>query len=245
MWVTVKREDIVVKNFKIVLLFIVAASFSIQFVLAGTIKETRELSGFKQIKLNHSGELVLIQGSKESVVVEVDQDDLEFIETYVSRNVLVLDQKKKYFGRGYDVTYYVTYIDLDKVRINGSGSISADKMDVDEITFGISGSGNIDILDLNTNELDLNISGSGSAVFKGSAPTQNVSISGSGDYFSKDLIGESVSVRISGSGHAEVYTSKKLNVKSSGSGDVVFYGQPKSISNSSSGSSKVYSGGTD
>lgn len=210
-------------------------------LIAGTTKQERDVGNFKSIKISGSGDVVLVQGSENKLVVETDENVLDHIETRVKNGTLILKQKDRFFKRGEDVTYYVTARKLEDLSISGSGSIVGDKVKSDKIEFSISGSGEITIKDLTTDRLDLSISGSGDIDLAGKATVQKIRISGSGNYLAKGLVGEYVDVNISGSGKAEVHALKDLTITSSGSSDIVYYGTPR-ITSSANGRRKVRQG---
>ena len=64
-------------------------------------------------------------------------------------------------------------------------------------------------------------------------------ISGSGDFFGKDLRSEDCEVSVSGSGNASVFASRRLTARVSGSGDVVYAGNPALPEIKTSGSGTV------
>lgn len=223
------------KFFKIMLALTFFVLLPHQVILAEKTKEKRHLTGFNQIKLNDRGTLYLTQGDKESVVIECNSDDMDRIDVHVKGNALILEQDKGFFGRSVDVVYHVTFKDLEKVKISGSGSLNSDRIHVDNIYFGISGSGDVRIDDLEAESIELKISGSGEANLSGEASHQKITISGSGDVFSEKLMGENVTINISGSGKARIFASEELNIRASGSGKVIYFGDPR-VQTTSSGS---------
>ena len=207
-----------------------------------TVKQERDVSGFTEVKLTGHGTVYLTQGSEYKVIVEADEDDMEDIVTQIKGNSLVLKKKKRYFDGFSDITYYITMKKVDGLAIAGSGEIISKKVDSDDLSLAISGSGEIEIDALTARSLDLAISGSGDVTLAGNVPLQKISISGSGDYKAKNLVGETVTVDVAGSGKAEVNASADLTINSAGSGDIVYYGGTPRINSSMSGSKKIRSG---
>jgi len=246
----------------LVVMFLLAAA---DLSYAKVIKEDRNLKGFDRIAFSISGDLNIVQGDNESVVIETDEDVLKHIETIVKGGTLYIRFEKglnfwkkfKHF-RG-PINIYVEMKDLSGLDISGSGDVEAagiktDKLDASisgsgnitvegltaqSLDFSISGSGNITIKDMDTKQMDMTIAGSGSARMEGKADHQDIQVSGSGNYNGSKLKGTIVDVSVGGSGSSKVYAVDQLNVSISGSGSVRYNGDPR-ISKSISGSGSVH-----
>ena len=176
---------------------------------SGAVKtETRDATGFSEVRLTGDGDLVIEQTGAESLAVEAEENLLPLLETDVRDGVLYLGVKP---GVAIDATrpvrYRVTAKDLTRIGITGSGKCSATK--------------------LSTGRLTADVSGSGRAVLAGRADDVDLRISGSGSFDAGGLRSKSVRVSISGSGSATVNAADQLEANISGSGSVRYAGDPR------------------
>lgn len=205
------------------------------------VTETREVSGFDSIDLSGSGEVIITQGSGETLTVETDDNVMEHVESEVRNGTLHLGFKPGI--NLIDVTQLVFTVgvdDLTAVSVSGSGDVETDQLSTDRLDLKVSGSGDVQIGDLATDELTIAISGSGDIDLAGQATIQDIAISGSGKYQAGDLASQSVNIDISGSGTATVWASETLDADISGSGTVNYYGRP-AVDSSQSGSGDLNS----
>ena len=94
---------------------------------------------------------------------------------------------------------------------------------------------------INAKAFELFTSGIANITLSGQANEVLARISGAGTIDASNLKANDVSVNISGSGNVSVFASNRLDAKISGSGDVVYAGNPRSISQRSTGSGRIHS----
>lgn len=90
----------------------------------------------------------------------------------------------------------------------------------------IEGSGNMSLEDLNQDELELEITGSGTIRATGQVKSLRAAISGSGDIKARDLVASFAELRISGSGGIKAQVTQSLLARVTGSGDIRVWGEP-------------------
>jgi len=169
--------------------------------------ETRQLASFDRIDLNGSGDVEIIFGDEESIVVEADDNLLSYIETNVSGGELSIGFKPlTAISTRSPMRFTITMKSLEGVEIDGSGSVV-----VAENAF---------------DTLDLRIDGSGDLRAAGTANRVQVEINGSGTVECMQLQASNVSVTLRGSGDVDVYASEILDVEIPGSGTVNYKGSP-------------------
>jgi hypothetical protein len=76
----------------------------------------------------------------------------------------------------------------------------------------------------------------------GSVDSQDIKISGAGNYQAQDLFSRQTDLEISGSGGATIWVADKLNLQLSGIGNLNYYGNPI-LTTEVSGMGKVQSMG--
>jgi len=170
------------------------------------------------VKLQGIGEVIIRYGDTQEIIVETDNNLLDYLETNVNGGVWNIDFRRcvRNVSR---LTVFITIPEIRKLIISGSGSIVGEDAFVgDALETTVSGSGNIDF-DFTGNTLDANVSGSGHIDLFGAVELLDINISGSGDIRAFDLLAQECDVNISGSGDVRVNVEDFLKVRISGSGD--------------------------
>jgi hypothetical protein len=202
-------------------------------------KETRDVDDFTGVAFGVAGEIILVQGSTFSVVLEGDEDFLEEIETTVRGNRLIIRHDSWFSFGNKKITAYVTMPEVESLSVSGSGKMIAEgSIRAEDLDMNVSGSGHIELMDLNAESIDCSISGSGTIELNGKAEDGELSISGSGDYYGQSFALSTLDVSISGSGKCRATVADDLTARVSGSGDVYYTGNPK-VDARVSGSGKV------
>jgi hypothetical protein len=208
------------------------------------VTEERPVSGIERIALYGIGEVEVTLGASETLVIEAEDNLLQYLETEVdngvlelrTRNLINLQPRK-------DIRYTVTVKSIDGLEILGSGNITLDQADVPSMRLLIAGSGGIHVGDLKADALDITIPGSGKIQVSGEVERQTINVAGSGKVQANDLRSQSAEVRLAGSGDMTIWVVEDLTVRILGSGDIRYYGSP-SVSQTILGSGNVTSLGT-
>jgi len=213
------------------------------------IREERDVSGFTGVKVSNQGDLKIELGDREKLVIEAEDNLMEYIETYVEDGVLKigtepninLRTKKpiRYFLTAKKLDYLATSSSGDieapalkakdfTVKISSSGDIEIDEIEAEEVSIGISSSGDVKIDTIGTGSLSVRISSSGDLkIGRGKVETQDINISSSGNYEGGSVESRKTEVRISSSGDAKVWVTEYLDVHLSSSGDLYYKGDPE------------------
>lgn len=198
---------------------------------SGTSKtESRNVSGYTGLGISLPAKVTVIQGDKEGVTLEGDDNILAVIETEVERGSLKLrfTEKNMNVKTKVPLTATVYVKTLEKIAVAGSGDVTADQLKSSNFKASIAGSGDVQIKHLTADELSVSIAGSGDlAIGGGKVNTVEASIAGSGDIRVGGLESNKVKVSIAGSGDAVVWAKSDLKVSVAGSGDVKYYGNPE------------------
>ncbi|MFN8442783.1 MAG: head GIN domain-containing protein [Caldilineaceae bacterium] len=214
----------ILKSFKPILLLVALLSLwllSACQVITGSgnvVEERREVSGFNQIEITGSGDLIIEQSGEESLLVIADDNLLPILTSNVAGGQLILGTKSNTSIMNGKIEYHVTVKSLEGLEITGSSDTTIHKLDGDQ--------------------LDIQISGSGTVTGNGSVSKLNIEISGSGEYDGAIISSQDATVSVSGSGDVLVNASQTLDADVSGSGSVVYVGNPD-VQQSVSGSGSV------
>lgn len=196
------------------------------------ITETRSVSGFDRVEVSTLGELTIIQGDTESLVIETDDALMPYIETKVTNNKLTIGFKNNvsinFSNNGIHPTLHVTLTvkDLRDLDVSGLAEVNCDSLQTAELSIDLSGAGHITVDSLAVITLSVDISGLGGVTLAGTATDQYINISGAGGYQGGDLESATTTISLSGLGGATVWVTGSLEVDISGAGGVNYYGNP-------------------
>ena len=194
------------------------------------ITEEIELSSFNRIDLRVSGELTIMQGNEQSVMITGQQNIIEKL----SRKVKDQKWEIEFSSGNYKyqrLEILVIVPDINRVALSGSGFIVVKDFDnMGNLKLTVSGSGDIDLENLDgVDYIDAVISGSGSINGFGlisELSLLEISISGSGNLNGFDMAAKHCDILISGSGNCRVLVEESLDINISGSGSVYYKGDP-------------------
>ena len=225
------------------------------------VREERQVRNFSGVKVCNQGDLKIELGDKEQLIIEAEDNLMEYIDTWVEDGVLKIGTKRNINLRNKKaIRYYLTAKSLDYLGVSSSGSITAPKMKADDfsvrisssgdikvdaieaesVSVGVSSSGEVYIGELNADELSVRISSSGDIeIDEGRVKEQTVHISSSGHYDGRDVESLSADVKISSSGNARIWAKDYLDADLSSSGDLYYRGDPEKFSQRESSSGKV------
>jgi len=222
----------------ITLLIIASCNVIGEMGSGNVIRQERKVSSFNGIEVSGAFDVMLIQGTTSSLVVEADDNLMDLIRTEVRGSTLVIDNKRP-IAHSKSLKLFITFTELKSVDLSGAVDIeSQGKLTLPELA--ISGSGASDgKLDLDVQRLSIDCSGGSKLKLTGSAKDVNVEASGAVDLFAYDFPAENYKLSISGAGKAEINVSKNLNVDISGAASVHYKGSPTGIYQDISGAGSV------
>lgn len=202
------------------------------------LKETRQVKSFDAIDVSGGFDIVLKQGTAESVTVEADANLLPVIRTEVTGNTLVIETKKP-VNRPTVMKVYVTVVNLKAIDVSGAVDIETDgRLSVPELFIDGSGASDSD-MELAVDRLKLDLSGASKMKFRGAARDVEMDLSGASDIFAYDLLAENYDLEISGAGNAQINVSKRIRAEISGAGSVRYKGSPSQVDQSVSGAGSI------
>jgi hypothetical protein len=203
------------------------------------VKQSRELGHFSALSTSVGGNVEIRMGNSESVSIETDDNLLPLIETVIENGALRIRPVKRNMNLDTRTMKIVVQArTLERVSVGGSGSVDADRLQAESLTFDVGGSGSINIRELKSESVAIAIGGSGNFKAGGDTERLQVSIGGSGNVRTGQLSARTATVSIGGSGQATVWATKSLNLSVAGSGDIAYYGDPQ-ISKSVMGSGTI------
>jgi len=194
---------------------------------------------FTAIKANGLYELILTQGSTESVKVETDDNLQSLIEVSNDGNTLLIDEPKlRNNGVNFESAdgertkkqhfkIYVNFKSISSLDVQTIGNTHADgTLNFDALTINDRSVGSIN-LSLNAAKLTITNKGVGTITLSGKVDNAVITNSGVGSFKGEDLVVQTMHITNSGVGHAEVNVVKDLIVKDSFLGKVSNSGPAK------------------
>ncbi|MBK9925238.1 MAG: DUF2807 domain-containing protein [Anaerolineales bacterium] len=194
------------------------------------ITETREASGYTSIKVNYPARVIVMQGPKESIKIEAEDNLLPNLQTRVRGDTLDIFYKVNddgYVNPTKPVKITVVVKELKDVHFDSAGALILDGIKTDSLDVSVSGAGNLEVNDLDAKKFSVDLSGAGSMSATGEADDFDLNISGFGSFNGKDLHNKTARVNLSGAGSATVWVDDTLDATISGAGSVNYYGSPE------------------
>lgn len=189
----------------------------------------RTTSDYDGVKCAGFMDFILVKGQEGQILIEGDENLLEYIITEVKNNQLIVKTKNKINLKptnrnGIKIT--IPFQDISSASLSGSGDlINKDKIIATNFNVTLSGSGDV-VIDLRATSVKGALSGSGDLTIKGSTNNLEAKVSGSGDFHGFNLEANNAEVSIAGSGDVKVVSNKSLKARVAGSGDIVYKGNP-------------------
>ena len=203
-----------------------------------TVKRTT--SDYDAIGVGGSFDVILVKGKEGNITIEGEENIIPYIETEVRGNTLKINYEKNTNIRTTKrLTVTVTYEDIDKVSLGGSGNIENEgTIKSSDLTVSLGGSGNI-TLNIDADEVSSKIGGSGNIKLAGNSNELSCSIAGSGSIKAYELSTDTLNATIAGSGSIKTTVKTKIKAKVVGSGSIYYKGNPKYVDSKSVGSGDV------
>ena len=214
----------------------------------GPIESVRfDFEGFDKVMLNTSFDLTISQNPEFSVIVNGQQNIIDRIKLDLEEDRLTIDLENGNY-QNVTISIEIKMPDLVEAHLNGSGDISINSFNVDNLSLINSGSGTINALQGTTigiktdlsllgggemfvinhqsGNVAINSTGSGSLTLRGNGDQMEIRNTGAGEVLSFDFPTSIATVASSGSGDTQVNVSDELDVSITGSGDVYYVGMP-------------------
>lgn len=180
--------------------------------------ETRNVSGFKEIKAENAVNLEVTVQKEFALTIEADDNLLEHIKTEVSGGVLTISTKDNISAK-------------NKINI---------KISLPELTnLDIFGASTANISSAKTDSLKLNASGASKIKIDGEVKSVEAVASGASGINAENLKTENATATASGASNVTVSPTGDLTAEASGASSVIYTNEPKNITQNASGASTI------
>lgn len=192
------------------------------------IKQEREIKPFTSLVLDGVFDAEIVQGDKEEVSVETDENLQEVIVVENQGDKLVLKMKDKInMEKATKSVVYITLKNIDDLTVKGVGNVkSFNTLKLNSLKLTVKGVGDVN-LGLACNNLDAKVSSVGNTSLAGNTGETQIVNSGVGSLHAFDLVARQLNLRNSGVGSAEVNATDEIQIESLGIGNVYYKGDAK------------------
>jgi hypothetical protein len=179
------------------------------------------VSSFNELDVQGVFSVLLIQGNKEEVKIEADDNLQPLFDVKNVGSKLVISMKKDVnFNSKRGLKVYVTFRKLKTMELKTVGNISSDNnLNFDDLKISNKSVGSID-LKMTAQNLDVDNKSVGSVKLNGKAENAIIKNKGVGSVHAASFIVQKMDIDNSGIGSAEVNAAKELVVKDSFLGKV-------------------------
>ena len=206
------------------------------------ISENRNVSGFDHLEVSGGGDVTIIQDGTEALTIETDDNVMQYVTSKVQAGTLSVGLEfpslRSVIPSRLSLTLHVK--DLSGITTSGSWNVASESLQAGNLDITTSGSGKVTIHTLTAKTLTVDISGSGEMNLAGNVKSQEITISGSGNYHAGDLQTQDTRVGVSGSGNVTAWATTSLDASVSGMGTISYYGSPQ-VAFNQSGSGNIKS----
>jgi hypothetical protein len=174
------------------------------------------VSSFESLKASGVYELKLLQGDKETVKIEADENLQQYFNVKNDGQALVIDMKELKnvnLKNKSKMRVYVTFKKLKELDISTVGSVNAEKeLNFADLEIKNASVGKVD-LRLSANTVKLKNSSVGNMILAGKAQTADIKNNGVGSLDAGSFVVQTLNIENSGVGSATVNAEKDLKVK--------------------------------
>src|SRR5438552_2301104 len=179
------------------------------------------IQSFDQLQVSGVFNVVLTQGSKESVKIEAEDNLQQFFEVKNEGNKLIVDMKKdSHFDPKKKMTVYITFKNLKSMDLKMVGNLTSEgNLSFGDLSLNNKSVGSVDLA-LNAQKLDIKNKSVGNLKLRGKADNAVIKSNSVGSIKAADFVVQTMDIDNDGVGSAEVNAAKELKVKESFLGKV-------------------------
>ena len=203
----------------------------------GKIKKSYYVAPFDAIELSGVANVTFSQSDKVKVEATGPENFLPFVVIESHDGVLRVNTRKlenKRSVKGIDIKISAPH--LNRISNRGVGSFrTTSPLRTSALTVDNAGVGSVQLKNIECEHLKANNTGVGNMTLSGKVQTAEYKSSGVGDMNAKELKAQDVDLRHSGVGDITCHAGETIRIQSKGVGDVVYYGNPRVLSQTKKG----------
>jgi hypothetical protein len=191
---------------------------------------SNELTAFKSLEASGPDTVNFITGDGFSITATGDANEIKKLRYRLVDGVLKIGRVGSNWSMSTSdkiVTLTVKAPLLTDLSLSGSGDVTADNMQGDEVKVDLAGSGNITVNAITARNIASDLAGSGDIILAGKVTSGEHNIAGSGNLNATKLTHSKAEVSIAGSGDANLTATGTVEGSIAGSGNVNVAGGAK------------------
>ena len=193
----------------------------------GNVKnQQREAGSFDKIRVTRGMNVYLSQGDAEKIIVEADENLLDYIETDVSNNTLNITTSAN-IRSSKSKKVFVTVTDLSNVHTTaGSNLFSEGEISCNNLDISSSAGSNIK-LKIKAEDIKVAASAGSNITLEGKANDAEIKASAGSNIKAEDLEINDCDARTSSGANIWIKVNNGFNGKASSGGNLFYYGNPQ------------------
>jgi hypothetical protein len=211
--------------FMTILIAFFSCTYSQTFVpVKGTGSSTDRkinVSDFKSIDVSSGFDVILVQGSDESLTLTAQENLFEYITAKVENGTLRIYTRNN-LRPTQPMKARITYKEINNLKVSGGGDVHSETpVNVEALDVNISGGGDFSSV-INSEKLKCHVSGGGDTEIEGKTKEYYIDVSGGGDVKS-EVNASNISCRIAGGGDLYLRSESKTSeadIEINGGGDM-------------------------
>jgi hypothetical protein len=202
------------------------------------VSEVRKSPPFNNININGNYTVILSKGSKEAIEVQADENLMDFIQSKVENETLIIFDKNRIKSKK-TLRIFISFNNINLIKTGGAPNIIIQApLITDHLILMMNGAGTMD-LKVIAKTLNLELSGTGIINLEGEVEKNTIDISGAGNLDAYKLISKDCDVNLSGIGGAQIHVLNQLNASLSGVGGINYKGNPAKVKRSVAGIGRI------
>ncbi len=193
------------------------------------ITAMRDVNDFQGITVDYPAEIVIRQGTTESLMIEAEDNVVKDIRTDVKNGTLTIERQSDHalwVNPSKPVKITILVKDLTQLNFNSAGTLTVESLKSDSFNLNLEGAGTMTLDNVQFKIFNSHLDGAGALNMSGVADNMDVNMSGFGSFKAADLKSQTAKVNISGAGSATVWVESSLAAEISGAGSISYYGNP-------------------
>ena len=203
------------------------------------VTEERNIGGeFTKVKGSAGLDVYLTKGSENKVVVEADENLMEFIETEIRNDRLTIGTKRS-IGRSKAKKVYVTYVELTEIAASSGSDVIVNSVVKNE-NISLDASSGADLeLEVFAKNIYIESSSGADIKVRGKATKLKAKSSSGSDIDAEELLVINCDADASSGADITVNVKGELETEATSGGTIRYYGNPSAVSKSGGRSGNV------
>jgi hypothetical protein len=208
----------------IALFLLIIPQLKAQNASGNVISRDFTVDDFSGIDLSEPMDYLIVQGDKNLVKIETDDNLLDKVKTEVRNGILSVDTRS--LGGASQLKVTIQVKELKNISISGAATLKSENaLKSTDLKIDASGAAEVK-LEVNVENLETDLSGAAEIKLSGNALHHSVKASGAADLKAEDLQTSTTEVHMTGASSAKIEAKDKLSGNISGISDVKYKNKP-------------------